>query len=57
MSDLPPEFTQPALVGLGVVLAACLLLFVISSTKFRKVTGSKGSKYVRDDNGTGVVRR
>ena len=56
-AKLPPEFTQPALVGLVTVLITCAILILTTSLKIRKAAGSKGSRYVKDEIGGPVVRR
>jgi hypothetical protein len=56
-TKLPQEFTYPATVGLLVVLATVLVLFVISNWNARKFLGGEGTKFIVDEDGNHVVRR
>lgn len=56
-TKLPQDFTYPATVGLLVVLATVLVLFVISNWNARRFLGGKGTTYVVDADGNHVVRR
>ena len=54
----PEELTYPAYIGMLVVLATVIILYIISNWNARKLAlGGKGSRYVVDEDGSNVVRR
>jgi hypothetical protein len=56
-AKLPEEFTHPAQIGLYVVLATVVVLFLISKWNAKKLPlGGKGSRFVLDPE-DGIVRR